>query len=143
MDYSSQLQLILELATYDYLLSSKWRSRAGGCSIPELLLLFRTIQKKWEAFDFQDKHRVSVGRIDVEFQNGMVGVVTSNQSLRLCRFSDISMKLWDERHWIEHPLSMDYITCYWDESQNLLIRPAYDIGWVFYKRGKDMTLFPN
>lgn len=121
MDHSLLLQLILELATYGYLLSSNWRSRAGGRSIPELFISFQNAQARWEAFEFTDKRRILTEGTATFFRDGIIGVITDEQILQLYRISDLSSTSEVDFPWAEHQLeSSDPVSC-WDESQDLWI----------------------
>lgn len=125
VDRSSLLQMILELATYGYLLFSDWRSRADGQSIKGLSASFRARQARWESFDFINRRHVAIENADLFYHEGILGVTGDDESLQFYRLNDRSFKSGDPRPWREYETEFSELDLKWDEDQDLLILSGY------------------
>lgn len=131
IDNSSPLQMILDLATYGYCLSPDWRSRVNNRTIRELLILFRTKQSRWEAFDYTRKCHIPMKITGLRLEHGILGVNVEDQFLRLYRLNHPSFRSGDYHPWREYELTLENPTYSWDESQDLLVLSGEMTEWVF------------
>jgi hypothetical protein len=131
------VQLILELATYGYVLAPNWRSQVSTQgSVQDLSHSFRRIYRRWETFDYTARRRINCVRVHPRVINGILGIggPTPENKISFYKLLGIFRLQREEKYienkdndretmqpWIEHRLEGYCPLFYWDVSQDLLV----------------------
>lgn len=134
MKTSSIIQLILDLATYGYILSNDWKSKSKGRATQELAQSFLALMSRWERFDYTAKLRLNLGGM-CQIKDGLLGYSLRQDSFTFYHFDLIrdqaqpsalattakSMPVADVTPWIEYPSKPDIFVSDCDVTQDILV----------------------
>jgi hypothetical protein len=81
MKTSSVVQLILDLATFGYVLSPKWKENSKGRTPQELAQSFFKVMSRWERFDYTAKLRFQYGSWSARVKDRVAVCMSNNLQL--------------------------------------------------------------
>lgn len=131
---SSQIQLILDLATYGYILAPGWKTLAKARTSQELRGKFFEAMSRWEIFDYTAKLHCRSEEGSRRMKGGIVGCIGSQNVYlyhldRLRDQAQLRAAAGTKRNikpWITHLLSGRSTTFDWDIAQDVLVYQDYD-----------------
>lgn len=148
MKNSAVIRLILDLATYGYILSPDWKSKSRGRSAQQLAQSFCAVMSRWEKFEHTTKFRVehegSYGHIKDRllgcysganvftfYQVDVIRDQARAQEYTISNTTEMAVTNINFTPWIEHPVNAGNCSVDWDATQNLLVYGYHYTRQVF------------
>jgi hypothetical protein len=135
MKSSSVVQLMLDLATFGYVLSPKWKENSRGRTPQELAQSFLEVMSRWDRFDYTAKLRFRSRKWNARVKDRVIGCTPRADIIQFYNFDRMrhhAKPRTDDRPlsgrsrsdvtpWIEYSVTDRSSNFDWDVAQNLLV----------------------